>query len=71
MLCDDLTREYEARGSEVVEAVIDIPDSSCVFGDSRQMLRRIAKAETDDGNDADTFEKDGEFVPGGIWRVSE
>ena len=69
-LADDLTIEEKAIGSDVVEAVIDIIDQSCVFSDDRQMLRRIAKVETDDGNAAETFEVNGQEYFGGIWRVS-
>ena len=63
--------ENFAVGTEVVEATLDIIDTSCIFSDNKLMLRRIAKLETDDGLDDDIFEKNGVSVPGGIWRVSD
>ena len=64
-LADDLTIQEKAKGPDVVEAVIDIINQPCVFSDDRQMLRRIAKVETDDGNAADTFVVNGQEYFGG------
>jgi len=69
-LGDDLTIVEKEKGADVVEAVIDILDQSCMFDNDRQMLRRIAKVETDDGEASDTFVVDDADYFGGIWRVS-
>ena len=71
VFCDDLTMVEKSTGAEVVEAVIDILDQSCTFTDNRQMLRRMAKIESNDGEADDTFVKNGQDYYGGIWNVRQ
>ena len=61
----DLTLRPNATGSDVVEAAIAIIQEQCVFEDDAQMLRRWAKASSDDG-----LTLNGNFA-GGIWQVSK
>ncbi len=66
----DKTREAEAKGAAVVDAVVDLITQSCVFTNDKLMLRRLAKAETDDGEEAHTFRPPGgRGFYGGIWQV--
>ncbi|KAK7094795.1 uncharacterized protein [Littorina saxatilis] len=64
----DLTLEAGARGTEVVEAVVEKIRSSCVFPEDRQFLRRVAHVVSNDGTDTDTY---GPHFHGGIWKVTE
>ena len=60
----DMTVSEDATGSAVVDAVVDKITQSCVFGNDRLMLRRIAYAETEDGTAAGV-----NLARGGIWQV--
>ena len=62
----DRTQVKKASGPDVVEATIAIIHEKCVFKDDAQMLRRWAKAVSDDGQASKTF-KAGFY--GGIWQV--
>jgi len=62
----DLTVTEKATGRAVVDAVVDIITQSCVFDNDRLMLRRIAYAETRDGEASYTFTRGG-----GIWQVCD
>ena len=64
----DLTLVPEAKGTAVVEACIAKLTGSNIFPNDNQLLRRIAFAETQDGNDADTYRTN---YHGGIWQLSE
>lgn len=55
-----------ASGSAVVEATVSRIQQSCIFGDDRRFLRRLAYVETLDGTDA-TFNGGNS---GGIWKIS-
>ena len=68
-LAVDETQQEKAHGTEVVEATVDLIHESCIFDDDKLMLRRIAWVETTDGEDAHTFEKNGNDYYGGIWQV--
>ena len=60
----DLTLEPGQTGSAVVEAVTNMIQEACqLFTDDRQMLRRIAYVESEDGDQVGS-------QLGGIWRVS-
>ena len=56
-----------ASGTDVVEAVCTKLESSCIFQDDKELLRRIAYVETTDGHDNDTFTS---VTHKGIWKVS-
>lgn len=60
----DRTLEAGARGAAVVEATIAKIRSTCIFGDDKLFLRRIAYLMTKDGHDLDAARN------GGIWGVS-
>ena len=63
----DFTLVAGTNGSAIVEASIAKISQSSIFPDNdQQMLRRIAFAETHDGNDSDTYSSNG-----GIWGISE
>ncbi|KAH3785095.1 uncharacterized protein LOC127840958 isoform X2 [Dreissena polymorpha] len=64
----DLTRQPNAYGPEVVEAVVNIIRESCLFADDRRFLRRLAYVESQDGTAPRTFQS-GNY--GGIWQVDE
>ena len=64
----DLTLVPEAKGTAVVEACIAKLTGSNIFPSDNQLLRRIAFAETQDGNDPDTYRTN---YHGGIWQLSE
>ena len=63
----DLTRQDDANGAHVVEAVISMLRHSCIFDDSLQYLRRKAYVDTHDGTDPHTFVLG---FHGGIWKVN-
>lgn len=63
----DLTRTYDSKGSEVVNAVINILRRSCIFPDDLLYLRRVAYIDTHDGMDPYTYVI---RFHGGIWHVS-
>lgn len=67
----DLTMEEYEVGVSVAEAVIDVIEQSCIFTDDKQMLRRLAFLESNDGKADDTFEKNGQKHYGGIWQLEE
>ena len=50
-----------------MEATVSNILQTCIFGDDRQFLRRLAYVETLDGTDASAFNSGNN---GGIWRVS-
>jgi len=55
-----------AKGRDVVEAVCNLIDASCVFEDDKLLTRRLAYVESSDGMDSETFRP--EYF-GGIWQV--
>ena len=63
---NDQTKQPEAKGADIVEAVLDRLSTSCVFSDDKLFMRRLAYVESADGADPDTF-RSGYF--GGIWQV--
>ncbi|XP_013385192.1 collagen alpha-1(VII) chain [Lingula anatina] len=68
----DVTREDRGRGTEVVEAVVDLIQSSCIFPNDNMLLRRIAWVETKDGTRNDSFTpRHGHPHLGGIWQVTK
>lgn len=62
----DKTIENEARGSTVVEAVVNLLRARCTVSDDNFFLRRMAYAASRDGEKSDTFR---EGFDGGIWQV--
>ena len=62
----DLTREPESSGSSVVLATVAQIRDSNIFPDDRQLLRRIALVESDDGRNPRTYRQG---YHGGIWQV--
>lgn len=64
----DLTTEINASGTDVVLATISLIDNSNVFSDNNRLLRRVARVESRDGLDTDTFRAG---YDGGIWQVDE
>jgi len=57
-----------AKGTDVVEAVCNIIEASCVFPDDKLFTRRLAYVESFDGEDT------AKFPPGyygGIWQVDK
>ena len=62
----DLTLVAQETGPDVVDAVVDQISLSCVFGNDKLMLRRMAQAETNDGATLVTAAN----YDGGIWKVS-
>ena len=64
----DHTKEENAKGSNVVRAVIARIHTSEIFSSDHRLLRRIAYVESNDGNDPNTFRSD---YFGGIWQVDE
>ena len=60
----DRTLEAGAVGSAVVEATIAKIRSTCVFGDDKLFLRRLAYLASKDGHDQNAARN------GGIWAVS-
>lgn len=65
---NDLTLVNEAKGPEVVEAVVDVVRRSCVLPQDNLLLRRLAYVESHDGMDMATF-RSGFY--GGIWQVTQ
>lgn len=63
----DQTRQPEARGPQVVEAVVSYISESCIFPSDKLYLRRLAYVETQDGMNATTY-RPGYY--GGIWQVN-
>ena len=63
----DITREIETNGTIVVQDCIAVLDQSGIFEYDDQMLRRIAYAETQDGNNPSTYSN----FNGGIWGLNE
>lgn len=63
----DVTRELETNGTIIVQDCIAVLDQSGIFEYDDQMLRRIAYAETQDGNDPSTYSN----FNGGIWGLNE
>ncbi|XP_055348568.1 uncharacterized protein LOC129595545 [Paramacrobiotus metropolitanus] len=63
----DATMDNRAAGKSVVDAVIKCLDRASIFPDDRNILRRIACAETQYGQNAITFT---ESNWGGIWQVT-
>ncbi|KAK3783638.1 hypothetical protein RRG08_063038 [Elysia crispata] len=55
-----------AKGTEVVEAVLDELRDSCLYSDDAGFLRNLAYVESRDGEDPTTFRQG---YTGGIWQV--
>ena len=70
-LAVDQTVEEKAVGADVVQAAVDLVQGSCIFSDDKLLLRRLAYVATTDGEDAHTFQRNGEDYYGGIWQVSK
>ncbi|PVD27457.1 hypothetical protein C0Q70_12617 [Pomacea canaliculata] len=64
----DATRVAGSTGSDVVDAVVDLIRSNCIFSEDRLLLRRIAYIESRDGTDPKTYRTG---YDGGIWQVDE
>lgn len=64
----DVTRQPDVKGTDVVNAVVDLIKAKCVFPEDRLFLRRLAFVESTDGNDPDTYRQG---YDGGIWKVSQ
>ena len=64
----DLTIQTGTNGSAVVSACISRLQQSGIFTSDKEMLRRIAYVETNNGNDDDTYRSN---YHGGIWAVDE
>ena len=64
----DLTTQPGTNGSAVVSACISRIEYSGIFTSDNEMLRRIAYVETNNGNNADTYQNG---YHGGIWAVDE
>lgn len=64
----DLTRVEESKGTDVVEAVVNILRRSCIFSDDFLYLRRVAYADTRDGENPFTYVIK---YNGGIWHINE
>ncbi|XP_025101567.1 uncharacterized protein LOC112568475 [Pomacea canaliculata] len=64
----DTTREANKGGASVVEAVVDLIRSNCIFSEDRLFLRRLAYVESRDGTDIKTYRPG---YDGGIWQVDE
>ena len=62
----DLTLVPNARGPSVIEAAVTIIQEKGLFKDDALMLRRWAKASSDDGHDAGAFPTG---FYGSIWKV--
>ncbi|XP_053381097.1 uncharacterized protein LOC128549055 [Mercenaria mercenaria] len=62
----DSTWQPKATGADVVEAVVNIIQESCLFAEDRRFLRRLAYVESQDGSSPNTF-RPGYY--GGIWQV--
>ena len=62
--CVDLTRIPDSKGTETVLACVRLVEDSGIFTDDYHTLRRIAYAETLDGDESRSSS-------GGIWNVSE
>ena len=63
----DDTRVPETGGADVIEAVLDQLESSCVFPEDKLFLWRLAQVETVMGAPSETY-ADPEYH-GGIWKV--
>lgn len=59
----DLTEQPGATGAAVVEATVERIQASCIFGDDKLFLRRLAYVLTSDGLAGNTD------ANGGIWKV--
>ena len=62
----DKTLEENAVGKVVTDAVVDKIQQSNIFKNDRMFLRRIAQAETKDGNELKEISNE---YSGGIWKV--
>ncbi|XP_025113618.1 uncharacterized protein LOC112575805 isoform X2 [Pomacea canaliculata] len=58
-----------ASGSDVVDAVVDLIDHSCIFPDDYLFLRRLAYLETEDGKAPNTYMMNTYY--NGIWRTNK
>ncbi|XP_062600299.1 uncharacterized protein LOC134261927 [Saccostrea cucullata] len=68
VLAVDKTREDGARGSGVVEAVVDLLRERCTISDDNFFLRRMAYAASRDGEKSDTYRQG---FHGGIWQIDQ
>ena len=64
----DLTRVPEAYGANVVSATVALIQRSGIFPCDSRIIRRLAYAESRDGEDLRTFRRG---YNGGIWQVDE
>ncbi|PVD27455.1 hypothetical protein C0Q70_12615 [Pomacea canaliculata] len=65
----DKTREANQGGADVVDAVVDVIRSNCIFSEDRLFLRRLAYVESRDGSPLIHTYRPG--YDGGIWQVDE
>lgn len=64
----DATIQPETKGSDVVDAVVNVIKASCIFNEDRQFLRRLAYVESRDGMATSTYRPG---FDGGIWQVPQ
>ncbi|XP_070177038.1 uncharacterized protein [Littorina saxatilis] len=64
----DSTLQEGARGSDVVDAVVEKIRSNCILSEDRLFVRRAAYVASRDGADSATYRPN---FHGGIWQVTE
>ncbi|XP_025099986.1 uncharacterized protein LOC112567508 [Pomacea canaliculata] len=64
----DKTREANQGGADVVDAVVDVIRSNCIFSEDRLFLRRLAYVESRDGSPLIHTYRPG--YDGGIWQTT-
>lgn len=65
----DVTRQDGAKGSGIVEMVLNELQEACIYPDYNLFLRRLAYVETHDGNDPATYTTPN--YNGGIWKARQ
>ncbi len=68
LVLPNITLQDAASGSEATLLSIGSIHQSGVFGDDKEMLRRIAYTETRDGTSSNTYRSG---YHGGIWAINE
>ncbi|XP_055958918.1 uncharacterized protein LOC126829390 [Patella vulgata] len=66
---DDLTRKDNQKGVDVVEAVVDLIRSNCIFPSDHEFLRRLALVQSDYGEDQKAYSNP--KYHGGIWQIDQ